>query len=56
LALTGYFFSADAVRPLIENAEALSRGYTEIFEAGLTALLGATIGALVARWLASVAE
>lgn len=55
-ALTGYFFSADAVQPLMENAEALSRGHTEIFEAGLTALLGATIGAFVARWLASVAE
>jgi anti-sigma factor RsiW len=55
-ALTGYFLSADAVQPLMQNAEALSRGHTEIFEAGLPALLGATIGAFVARWLASVAE
>ena len=55
-ALSGYFLSADAVQPLMENAEALSRGHTQLFEAGLTALLGATIGAFVARWLASVAE
>jgi anti-sigma factor RsiW len=55
-ALAGYFFSADSVQPLMESAEALSRGRTPLFEAGFTALLGATIGAFVARWLASVAE
>ena len=55
-ALSGYLFSADSVQPLMESAEALSRGHTPLFEAGFTALLGATIGAFVAHWLASVAE
>jgi anti-sigma factor RsiW len=55
-ALTGYFLSADAAQPFIASAETLSGGNTRVAEAALKALLGATIGVIVARWLAAAAE
>ena len=55
-ALTGYFLSADVAQPLVESAENLSRGNPGLTDIALTTLLGASVGAVVARWLATVAE
>ena len=54
--LTGYFLSADATQPLVEGAENLARGNAGLVHLLITTILGASIGAGVARWLASVAE
>jgi anti-sigma factor RsiW len=56
LALTGSFLSSDATQALVDNAESLSRGNSGLVDVALISVLGASIGAVIARWLASVAE
>lgn len=55
-ALTGYFLSAEATQTLVAGAENLARDNFGLIDALSTTLLGAAIGAGVARWLAAVAE
>jgi anti-sigma factor RsiW len=56
LALTGSFLSSDLTQTLVDNAENLSRGNAGLIDVALVSVLGASIGAVIARWLASVAE
>jgi anti-sigma factor RsiW len=56
LALAGSFLSSDLTQTLVADAENLSRGYSGLVDAALISALGASIGAVIARWLASVAE
>jgi anti-sigma factor RsiW len=56
LALAGSFLSSDVTQTLVDNAENLSRSNSGLIDVALISVLGASIGAVVARWLASVAE
>jgi anti-sigma factor RsiW len=56
LALTGSFLSSDVTQTLVDNAESLSRGNSGLIDVVLISVLGASIGAVIARWLATVAE
>lgn len=56
LTVVSYFMSAEAAQPVVAVAGDLTRTSADIMQTLLTALLGAGVGAGVARWLASVAE
>lgn len=55
-AVAAYFMSADIAQPIVATAGDLTRTDSSIVQTMLTTLLGAGVGAGVARWLASVAE
>lgn len=54
--IAGYFMSAEIAQPIVATAGDLTRTSTDVVQTLLTAMLGAGVGAGVARWLASVAE
>jgi anti-sigma factor RsiW len=55
--LTGWFDSSGMTNTLVaEGAAELGGGSADFLRIGLTAMIGATLGALVAPWLARLAE
>lgn len=55
-AVASHFMSADIAQPIVATAGDLMRTDASIVQIMLTTVLGASVGAGVARWLASVAE